>query len=514
VTLLLTLLSLAASFPPPQFSDPDRPKKLAAAFPEVDRLMTDYATKRAVPGMVWGVVIDGRLAHFGGTGIQSRTSNRPVSADSVFRIASMTKSFTALCILRLRDQGKLSLEDPVTRWIPEFAKVSLPTSDSGPIRIRHLMTHAAGLPEDNPWGDQQLGISDEQLTKWLSDGIPFSTAPGTRYEYSNYAFALLGRVITSAAGVPYSRYLKQEILTPLGMTSTTLEGSEVPPEKKALGYRLRPDGQYQVEEPLAHGAFGAMGGLWTSANDLAKYVAFHLNAFPARDGDDPGPVSRASVREMNSPAWFNNLVGESSAARFASYGYGLGVSADCRFDRIVSHGGGLPGFGSHMAWLPEYGIGMFVMGNLTYSGASSAISDSWNAFLKTGALRKREIPASPMLEKAREVVAAGIKSGNWISLTRAAAPNLFLDTPAAERLKQYAELRQQVGLCSAPGPIQAENWLRGQFDVPCERGTVGVFVTLAPTKDASIQHLSFRKIEPGERLGAPTSSPYGVSCAP
>ena len=106
----------------------------------------------------------------------------------------MTKSFTALAILKLRDEGKLSLEDPVAKWLPEFARMELPTRDTPPLRIRQLMSHSAGFPEDNPWGDQQLSATDAQLTAWLRIGIPFSTPPGTRYEYSNYAFALLGRV--------------------------------------------------------------------------------------------------------------------------------------------------------------------------------------------------------------------------------------------------------------------------------------------------------------------------------
>ena len=117
----------------------------------------------------------------------------------------MTKSFTALAILKLRDEGKLSLEDPVSKWIPEFARMELPTRDTAPLRVRQLMSHSAGFPEDNPWGDQQLSATDAALDDWLRAGIPFSTPPGTRYEYSNYAFGLLGRIVTKASGVEYER---------------------------------------------------------------------------------------------------------------------------------------------------------------------------------------------------------------------------------------------------------------------------------------------------------------------
>src|SRR5207247_8151939 len=99
-------------------------------------------------------------------------SNAPVAAGTVFRIASMTKSFTALAILKLRDEGKLSLEDPVSKWLPEFARMELPTHDTAPLRIRQLLSHSAGFPEDNPWGDQQLSASEADLTRWLGLGIP------------------------------------------------------------------------------------------------------------------------------------------------------------------------------------------------------------------------------------------------------------------------------------------------------------------------------------------------------
>src|SRR3954453_12989107 len=140
----------------------------------------------------------------------------------------MTKSFTALAILRLRDEGKLSLEDPLAKWIPEFARMEMPTRDTPVLRIRHLLTHNAGFPEDNPWGDQQLGASDETLTAWLKRGIPFSTTPGTRYESSNYGFGLLGRIVSKASGVPYDQFVQQQILAPLNMTASTLEPAKVP----------------------------------------------------------------------------------------------------------------------------------------------------------------------------------------------------------------------------------------------------------------------------------------------
>lgn len=505
------------AYPTARFTDPDRVRKLEAAMPEVDRIFREYASNRKLPGLIWGVVIDGRLAHVDSVGVRERKGNAPVTPSTVFRIASMTKSFTALAVLKLRDEGKLSLDDPVAKWVPEFAKMELPTRDSPPLRIRQLLSQNSGFPEDNPWGDRQLGITDDELTRWLRAGIPFSTPPGSRYEYSNYGFALLGRVVAKASGMPYEQYVRSEILSQLKMSSTTFEFSEVPPDRRAVGYRLRPDGVYQEEAPLPHGAFGAMGGLLTSAEDLGKYVAFHLSAWPARDDPEAGPVRRASVREMARLWTPANLAVKRTAGGLelsqSGYGYGLRIASDCRFDLIVGHGGGLPGFGSYMSWLPEYGVGMFAMTNLTYEGPSAPINQAWNAMLKTGGLRKRELPASPVLSRMRDRIVSLWRSWNDSEAREIAANNLLLDKPIDERRAEIAKLKEQVGECAAPGPVRAENWLRGQFNMKCQKGIVGAFFTLSPTRPPAVQHLEFRKLDSDSvRMAAPTGAPPGVAC--
>lgn len=140
-----------------------------------------------MPGVAWGVVIDGEVAHLGSAGYRELETKSPVDADTVFRIASMTKSFTALAILKLRDEGRLSLDDPAERYVPELAELAYPTDDSPRITIRHLLSHAEGFPEDNPWGDQQLAITDEQMTALMRRGIPFSNPPGIAYEHRTSA---------------------------------------------------------------------------------------------------------------------------------------------------------------------------------------------------------------------------------------------------------------------------------------------------------------------------------------
>lgn len=356
------------------------------------------------------------------------------------------------------------------------------------------------------------------MTKDLQSGIPFSTPPGTRYEYSNYAFGLLGRVVSKAAGVPYDVYVKTEVLAKLHMDSSTFHYKTVPPERRARGYRLKPDGTYQEETPLPHGAFGSMGGLMTTAGDMGKYVAFQLSAWPARDEVEQGPVRRASVREMNHqwrPAnLMARIVDGKVQATASGYGFGLRIGSNCRFDWIVGHGGGLPGFGSYMLWLPDYGVGLFAMANLTYVGPAAPINAALDVLAASGGLSKREIPASSPLLQAQKQVVGLWERWDESEARKMAAMNLFLDKPVSQRMAEMEKIKQDVGACQSHTAVRAENWLRGQFDFECAKGRVGVFITMAPTQPPKVQHLEFRELQDSERMSAPTGAPAGVSCAP
>ena len=488
----------------PSFTGLDRAAKLKAAIPDVETVIRKWAAQRGVPGMSWGMVIDGETVAVKTLGMRQWPDKLPVETGTPFRIASMTKSFTALAVLKLRDEGKLSLDDEVARWIPEAARLRYPTSDTAPLRVRQLLTHSAGFPEDNPWGDQQLSLPFADLTRWLERGIPFSTPPDTAYEYSNYGFGLLGRIVERVSGRSYREYLESEILRPLGMTSSTLEPAEA--KDAAVGYRRigGAGGEYRLEPSLPHGAFGAMGGLVTTAPDLAKYVAFHLAAYPPRDGAEQGPVRRASVREMQRLWRYSGLAvrrdqPESAlAAQAGGYGYGLRVASDCRFGHVVAHGGGLPGFGSYMMWLPEHGVGLFAMTNLTYAGPAAALSDAFDVLRRTGALEPRTWPPSPALMAAQQALFALWNEWKPEQAARVAANNLFLDKSAADRQAEIVALKKTVGRCELAGPVRAENWLRGEFDLTCERGSiVRMGLTLAPTApEPAVQYWSVRAIQP------------------
>jgi CubicO group peptidase (beta-lactamase class C family) len=480
----------------PQFADPQRRAKLESGFADVDRLFREFAERSHVPGAAWGIVVDGELAHAGSYGLRNVAAKAPVDADTVFRIASMTKSFTAMSILKLRDEGKLSLDDAAEKYVPELKALKYPTTDSPRITIRHLLSHSEGFPEDNPWGDRQLADTDEQMTELLRKGIPFSNAPGIAYEYSNFGFAILGRIVSRVSGQPYDEYISDNVLRPLGMTSTTLHPSKVPGNRIALGYRWEDD-RWKDEPLLPHGSFGAMGGMLTSVRDLSRYVGAFLKAWPPRDGAEAGPIRRASLREMQQ-AWRPSSMrvtreARTGAVRLAasSYAFGLGVSQTCDFRTIVSHSGGLPGFGSAMRWLPDYGVGVIVFGNLTYTGWGGVTNDVFDRLVKTGALEPRAVEPSPALMKARDDVSRLVIKWDDTLADRIAADNLFLDQSKERRRAGLEELHALVGACSPPTRFdRVENALRGEWIMKCERGDVKVAITLAPTVPPTVQYLS------------------------
>jgi CubicO group peptidase (beta-lactamase class C family) len=411
----------------------------------------------------------------------------------------MTKSFTAMAVMKLRDQGRLSLDDPAERYVPELKALRYPTTDSPRITLRHLLSHAAGFPEDNPWGDQQLSVSEAELTAMLRSGVPFSTAPGTAYEYSNYGYAILGRVVAKVSGKPYEDYITEQILEPLGMTSSTLHAARVPAGRLAIGYRWE-DERWKEEPALPHGAFGAMGGMLTSIRDLSRYVGVYLDAWPARDGRERGPLKRSSLRAMQQ-AWRPSSArvtrdAATGAAQLtsSSYGFGLSVTQTCDFQAVVAHSGGLPGYGSLMRWLPEYGIGIIAFGNLTYTGWSRVVNEALARLAQTGGLQPRSANPSTALVEARDAVSALIVRWDDDAAEKLAAGNLFLDRSKPRRRKEVEELTAAVGACSAPTSFDVvENALRGQWTLSCERGKLEVAITLAPTMPPRVQYLAVRR---------------------
>ncbi len=212
---------------------------MSDVFEQVDATFDKVARAEHIPGVAYGVVIGGELVHGRGVGAIHADAVTPTApdADSVFRIASMTKSFTAAATLLLRDEGLLRLDEPVRTYVPELEGFHGPTADSPPITVRHLLTMSSGLPTDDPWGDRLQGMPLDRFAELLRGGFEFAWAPGTTFEYSNLGYGILGRVLTNVSGIEYRDLVRRRLLEPLQMTATTFEADEVPANRLVQGHR-------------------------------------------------------------------------------------------------------------------------------------------------------------------------------------------------------------------------------------------------------------------------------------
>jgi CubicO group peptidase (beta-lactamase class C family) len=465
-------------------------------FADIDTLAADFQRRGGQPGFAYGIVLDGELVHAAGLGELYLGGPVP-DADSVFRIASMTKSFTASAVLALRDDGALRLDDPAEAYVPELRGWPPVTPDSVPVSIRHLLTMTAGFPTDDPWGDRQQGLPLEEFSAFLAGGVSFARAAGIRFEYSNLGYAILGQVITAASGVAYQDYIRDRLLRPLGMTRTGFEAAEFG-TGLALGYRRAPDGWSEVPfEPC--GAFAPMGGIFSTVRDLARWVTGFAAAFPPGDADDGHPVRPASRREMQLPqvltGWDRpGFPGELGPVQVTAYGFGLFVGEHPAWGRMVSHSGGYPGFGSNMRWHPDTMTGVIALGNGTYSAMQALAARMLPAVL--GRTRSEAArPASgpwPRTLAARDTVSRLLRSWDDAEAARLFSANVAQDAPFAERRKTIALIRDRIG------EFRDDEERPPEFDTPAhcrwwlagEHGVIQVQIQLTPEREPRVQSLT------------------------
>jgi D-alanyl-D-alanine-carboxypeptidase/D-alanyl-D-alanine-endopeptidase len=353
--------------------------------------------------------------------------------------------------------------------------------------------HNAGYVEDNPWGDRQQPLSEPGFTAMLKAGVPFAQAPGLKMEYSNLGFATLGRIVSNVSGTRYQEYITRNIMAPLGMTATGYDVLNGPQDVRALGYRWQDDAW--VREPdMADGAFGAMGGVQTSASNRWRWIAFLLSGWPARDDAESGPVKRATVREIVEGANFVATADRPSPSggncRVATaYAMGWSVVNDCDVGRIVTHSGGYPGYGSIVMMLPDAGVGVFAFANRTYAGPGRPVSEALYALRKAGLAQERTVPVSADLARAYDIARDVWRRGD--PGRAPLANNVVLDRDLARRRKDIADLKKQVGTCQTEASIAPVSAMEGSFTWACAAGTVNGRVQRAPTPALSLQVLSF-----------------------
>lgn len=443
-----------------------------------------------VPGLVWGVVIDGKLAHVKALGVQDMgDTRRPATADTGFRIASMSKAFTGYAILKLRDEGKLRLDDPAWKYIPEIK------SWGKDITVNDLLHHTSGMVTDDPWGDRQQVMPEAEFTKLLKAGVPRTAAAGTRYEYSNMGFAMLGRIITNVSGKDFATYIGANIFKPLGMNSTTYENANVPAATRAIGYRWENDAW--AEEPyMRHGAFGSMGGITTSAHDYANWIGYLLSAWPAGERE---AKSRGTIRAMQYGGGIihrRSRPGKEGAnCRINGiYGAGLISANDCLMGPVLFHGGGFPGYGSHMLLIPDAGVGVFALSNRTYAGPSAPVWDAATMLWQGGFIKARDLPVSALLTDGYATARTIWDAGSVADVKTKVSMNFAMDRSDENWAKLLAELRAKSGHCDTSAPVVATGDLAGRFTWTCKTGKVNGNVLLAPSATMQVQSLSYEVV--------------------
>jgi len=345
VLAALTAVTLAAARP----EGPARMHDAVSADPAYDAILAGYRaalTQSGIAGSSLTIVRDGRTVLAATEGLQNVERKEPVAAGTIYHWASITKTFTGIAIMQLRDRGLLSLDDPAVKYVPELRLAHNPFGDIAQVKIRHLMSHSGGFRASTwPWGGDQPWHPFEPAS-WaqLAAMLPYTDvqfAPGSKYSYSNPGVIFLGRIIELLSGDDYEVYVAKNILMPLGMHETFFDRAPYHLLPRRSHSYFRDDGGLrEARFDFDTGITVSNGGLNAPLTDMAKYVSFLLGA------DDSLVLKRSSLQEMWTPqiratAGEGVNGAESSAALSFFVENWSGV-------QLIGHSGDQNGFISHL----------------------------------------------------------------------------------------------------------------------------------------------------------------------
>lgn len=354
--------------------DPD----VKAAIEVLDAWLQHRVYQYEIPGVSIGLVYDQELIWAKGYGYTNLEKKTPATPSTMYRIASLTKLFTATVILQLRDAGKLQLDDPVSKHLDWFYLNDL-YSDSPVTTIRHLLTHSSGLArefDDLYWDDMEFPDRDTFIKMFQESSTILPRE--TKFKYSNVAFNVLGFIVESASGESYANYVTNSILKPLGMTSTEVIPS---PDMATLAtgyYNRNPDQRRAVAPFFNKKAAVASGNMASSVEDLAKFISLQFKEGPAEGSQ---VLKGSTLREMHRPHW---LYDDWKAGR------GLGWGVVRVGDRVrIRHGGSVPGYKSSISAVPSDKFGVVVLTNADDGAPGEIAAQAWSI-------------VCPMVKKATE----------------------------------------------------------------------------------------------------------------
>jgi CubicO group peptidase (beta-lactamase class C family) len=401
---VLLVLALLAGPAPASAAGPVNSRAL-------DALCRDTLSRWKAPGLAVVVVRGDEVVYLQGHGVRELGKKAPVTPDTVFPLASLTKAFTAATLALLVDDGKAGWDDRVRKHLPAF-RLADPLADRE-VRLRDLLCHRTGLARHDllwyraPW-------SLEETVRRLAFVEPASSFR-SRYEYNNLAYIVAGQAIGKAAGMSWEEFTRKRLLVPLGMKSAVFTRAQVlAGADHAMPHRLDSEGNTQSISWYADDKqVRASGSLKASARDLAGWLRLNLN-----EGLLGGKqiLSAVSLAELHTPQVVVN--GDPALAKLAettqqSYGLGFRI-LDYRGRRLLEHGGANDGFRAHLALVPKEKLGLVVLGNLEETGMVHALGNllldellgleprDWHGFflkqrqktLETRAVKKKTLLAS------------------------------------------------------------------------------------------------------------------------
>ena len=309
-----------------------------------------------VGGIVAGVMVDGDLVWAQAFGWADRDARTPMSTASISRTGSISKSVTAVLMMRLLDEGVIGLDEPVERYLPAFASIKDRRVDAQPVTFRHLASHTAGLIREPQWPDAVVGPI-ELWDKRIVESLPltaYDTVPGARYQYSNIGFGTLGLALAKAAGRPFMEMVRTEVLEPLGMTGSEFVVAGAKLEARlAAGYVIGQDGSIDGGQPAReHAGRGYKvpnGGVYSTVADLGRFMGAMSGVPGLRILSEESRQEALSIQTPENPN--------------RGYGLGFSVQIDEQGRKIASHGGSVAGYTAHMAFDPKARIGVVLLRN-------------------------------------------------------------------------------------------------------------------------------------------------------
>ena len=336
---------------------------VSAQSPSRDEALTAFSRQLRVDvaaddvgGIVAGVMIDGDLVWAQAFGWADRDARTPMSTASISRTGSISKSVTAVLMMRLLDEGVIGLDEPVERYLPAFASIKDRRVDAQPVTFRHLASHTAGLIREPQWPDAVVGPI-ELWDKRIVESLPltaYDTVPGARYQYSNIGFGTLGLALAKAAGRPFMEMVRTEVLEPLGMTGSEFVVAGAKLEARlAAGYVIGQDGSIDGVQPAReHAGRGYKvpnGGVYSTVADLGRFMGAMSGVPGLRILSEESRQEALSIQTPENPN--------------RGYGLGFSVQIDEQGRKIASHGGSVAGYTAHMAFDPKARIGVVLLRN-------------------------------------------------------------------------------------------------------------------------------------------------------